>query len=337
MKKNKTLEFILKLILIIIMLMPPLFFTAKAYSFANNQNVTNWYNKKRFEDFYSLEENSLNIAFLGSSHSYCTFDPEIFDEQLQTNSHQFGMPLQHIDMSYYTLREILNYQKPDTVVLELYFDMIDDDYVNEPVNDLIAVLQNDELIAEINNNARPLSERTKQVLPFVKNQNAFLSYSNKQLMNNLKEKGFEKESIVLEGTEYYKGKGYVYANYIISPSEYDETNQFKNFDGTDYVISKKQKDYIYKIYDLTYDNDIQLIFVTAPLANVSLDYIQNYNVVHNIFNEIANELNIPYYDYNLINLNLKNEHFRDDAHLNDSGVQIVSNDLIKKLNSNYSK
>ncbi len=331
MKINNTLKFIFSLILMIVMLLPPIFFTTRAYNFANSQNVTNWYNQKRFEDFYALQENSLNLTFLGSSHSYCSFDPMLFDEKLQITSHQFGMPLQHIDMSYYTLREILNYQKPEVVVLELYFDMIDDDYVNEPVNDLIAVLQNNELIFEINKNVRPTSERAKQTLPFIKNQNAFLSYSNKQLMDYLKEEGFEKESIALDGNEYYKGKGYVFADYVMPQSEYDETNQFKNFDGKNYKISKTQKEYIYKIYDLATKNDIQLIFVTAPLANVSLDYIQNYDYIHNIFNNIANELNVPYYDYNLIDIGLQNKNFRDDAHLNDSGVQMISNDLINKI------
>ncbi len=329
--KNKNLKFIIKIIIIIIFLIPPIYFVSKVYNFANSQNLTNWYNQKRFEDFYALNDNTLNIAFLGSSHSYCTFDPAIFDEVLQTNSHQFGMPLQHIDMSYYTLREILNSQTPDVVVLELYFDMIDDDYVNEPVNDLIAVLQNEDLINEINKSVRPLGERSKQTLPFIKNQNAFLSYANKQLMSNLEQKGLKKESLTFVGTEYYKGKGYVYADYNMLQSEYDETNQFKNFDGKDYKISKVQKDYIYKIGELATKNDIQLVLVTAPLANVSLEYIKNYDNIHNIFNDIATNLKVPYYDYNIIELGLTNNHFRDDAHLNDSGVKIVSYDLINKL------
>ncbi len=328
---RKNFKFILRLLLMTILLILPLKYTSYIYNYANSQNMTNWYNQKRFEDFYALDKNTLDIAFLGSSHSYCTFDPNTFDEYLGTLSHQFGMPLQHIDMSYYTLREILNYQSPKIVVLELYFDMIDDDYVNEPVKDLIDVLDNKTLIDEINKEVRPLSEKTKQNIDFIKNQNAFLSYKNKELMYYLETIGFEKQDIALDGTEYYKGKGYVYADYNMPLSEFDETNQFKNFDGKNYKISNVQKDYIYKIYELTKENNIELIFVTAPLANVSHEYIKNYDIIHNTFKEISIELDVPYYDYNLINLNLTNDNFRDDAHLNDSGVQIVSKDFINKL------
>ncbi len=332
MKKN--LKFILKLSLMTLLLIPPLKYTSASYNYASQQNKTNWYNQKRFEDFYALEENTLDLAFLGSSHSYCTFDPEIFDQSLGTLSHQFGMPLQHIDMSYYTFREILNYQKPKVVVLELYFDMIDDNYVNEPVNDLINVLKNDYLIEEINTNVRPISEKTKHKIDFIKNQQAFLGYKNNLLMSKLEEQQLKKETTSQEGVEYYKGKGYIYADYNMPLSEFDETNQFKNYDGKKYSISSVQKNYIYKIADLAKENNIKLIFVTAPLANISQEYISNYDYIHNIFNDISKDLNVPYYDYNIIDLGLTHEHFRDDAHLNHSGVEIVSNDFINKLEVN---
>ncbi len=332
MKKN--LNFLLKLTLMGILLTPPLIYTTNLYNYADSQNKTNWYNQKRFEDFYALEPNTLDIAFLGSSHSYCTFDPFIFNDILNVSSFQFGMPLQHIDMSYYTLLEILNYQKPKVVVLEIYFDMLDDDYVNEPVNDLISVIQNEEIIELINNEVRPLNEQVKQNINFIKNQSSFLSYKNKELMTTLEDNGYTQEEIEVEGEEFYKGYGYISADYSMPLSEYDETNQFKNYDGKNFEISKVQKDYIYKISELAEENDIQLIFVTAPLANVSMDYIQNYDYIHNTINEIAQDLDVPYIDYNLIDVGLENENFRDDAHLNDSGANIVSTDLAYKIKNN---
>lgn len=66
--------------------------------------------------------------------------------------------------------------------------------------------------------------------------------------------------------------------------------------------------------------------MTAPVAVVSMDYIKNYDEIHEKMADLAKEVNAPYVDYNLVNRQtqmLTNENFRDDAHLNDSGVKIV--------------
>ena len=72
--------------------------------------------------------------------------------------------------------------------------------------------------------------------------------------------------------------------------------------------------------------DKNLIFVTAPVANVSMGYIKNYELIHNEIASFAKENDVPYIDYNIINMEegmFDTENFRDDAHLNDSGVKIL--------------
>ena len=74
------------------------------------------------------------------------------------------------------------------------------------------------------------------------------------------------------------------------------------------------------------EKGIKLIFVTAPIAPVSMDYIKNYDEVHDKLAALAEKLNVPYIDYNEKNYNekiLSNEYFRDDAHLNDRGVKVI--------------
>ena len=70
------------------------------YQQAASHNVINAFTQKRFEDFYNLPKDSLNMVFIGSSHSYCTFDPENFDSYFNIYSYQMGTPLQHLDKSY---------------------------------------------------------------------------------------------------------------------------------------------------------------------------------------------------------------------------------------------
>ena len=56
-----------------------------------------------------------------------------------------------------------------------------------------------------------------------------------------------------------------------------------------------------------------------------MDYIKNYEKINAAVTSAAQELNINYLDLNYETKNLLElNHFRDDAHLNDAGVKIVS-------------
>ena len=124
---------------------------------------------------------------------------------------------------------------------------------------------------------------------------------------------------------------------VIPDSELDETNQFKGFDGSDWEPDDTQLKYINKIAELCKENDIELVLVTAPIANVSMDYITDYNLVHDKMAEIAENIDAKYIDFNIINSEeglLKLENFRDDAHLNDSGVKIVDKYFVDWLVNN---
>ena len=89
-----------------------------AYEKAAKRNQINAFTKQRFEEYYALEKNTVDLLFIGSSHSYCTFDPQLIDPVLGTYSWQLGTPSQHADTSYYVLQNALETQSPHTVVME---------------------------------------------------------------------------------------------------------------------------------------------------------------------------------------------------------------------------
>lgn len=337
---KKTFIFGLKLLLFLACLLPTIFFIGKKYSSASTENIINGFNKQRFEDFYNLPKDSLDIVFLGSSHSYCTFNPEIFDEDLGTSSFQMGMPLQYPDSTYYTLKEVLNYQKPKLVVMEVYWDLLHNDFEFNQVKTLFQVLNNDTLKKEYIQKDFPIAEKLKYNINILKYQNDYFAYKGNELNKKIKTK-FNLQDKVLEkqvGIEKYVSKGYVYCDYNMLKDEYDKTNQFKGLDGKTFEFSNVQKQFLQKIINLCKENNITLVFVTAPIANVSMDYITNYDYVHNKIDAFAKENNIPYIDYNIINEQqnlLTNENFRDDAHLNDSGVNIISKHFLNYLKENF--
>lgn len=339
-KKKKKFNFIyIKAVVFILCLIPGVQYLGSKYITASTENLINTYNEKRWNEFYELPKNSLDIVFLGSSHSYCTFDPEIFDEQLGTSSYQMGMPLQHLDTTYYTLLEVLNYQKPELAVVEVYWDMLDDEFELTQAGYLFQVMRNKQLEEEYIKDVFPTGEKVKYNIDAFRYQADYFAYRNSELKKDIEEKLNvslpEKERQT--GTEEYRSKGYTMCDYNMLPDEFDKTNQFKGLDGKEWSADKAQIKYLNKIIETCRNNEIELVFVTAPIANVSMEYISNYDYIHNAVKKIADDNDIKYIDYNMVNRDeglLTNDNFRDDAHLNHSGVGIVDNHFIGWLNEN---
>jgi hypothetical protein len=78
-EKSSMPLFIFKAVLFVAMHVPVVVFIGHKYSVASTENQINTYNQCRWDEFYSLPKNSIDMVYLGSSHSYCTFDPEIVD------------------------------------------------------------------------------------------------------------------------------------------------------------------------------------------------------------------------------------------------------------------
>jgi hypothetical protein len=324
----------IKLIIFIIILSILLHHIGNYYEDISNENqITSAY-KKAWTEFYTLEPNTLDLIFIGSSHAYCTFDPEIIDAEIGTSSFNFGSPLQHADSTYYVLKEVLKYHKPKVMVFELYWDMLSNEFELKQADTVISAINNKEFEREFLRNAFPLNELVKYIFKPVRFQQDVFSYWNDELKEDIEKqlKPIEEEQKNVPGVSYHRSRGFIYSNIVIPESEFHETNQFIGFDGATWDFNETQKSYIEKIVKLCKDEGITPIFVTAPIANVSMEYIKNYDMLHKKIADFADELDVPYRDYNIVNEEKNlfvNENFRDDAHLNYSGVQIFMKDFIE--------
>ena len=233
---------------------------------------------------------------------------------------------------------MLKTQKPKVVVLELYWDMLDDKFEMKQANSFFEVLNDDNVKKEYIKEVFPINEKVKYSILPIRYQQDYFAYEADEIGKNIESRyGVSKPKAETNGTEYYLAKGYTYCDTVIPDSELDETNQFKGFDGSDWEPDDTQLKYINKIAELCKENDIELVLVTAPIANVSMDYITDYNSVHDKMAEIAENIDAKYIDFNIINSEeglLKLENFRDDAHLNDSGVKIVDKYFVDWLVNN---
>jgi len=70
--------------------------------------------------YYKLPKNSIDLLFIGSSHSYCTFNTHLFDHYLECNSLNLGTDSQSLSITYSAILEILKKQNPKVIVIEIY-------------------------------------------------------------------------------------------------------------------------------------------------------------------------------------------------------------------------
>lgn len=67
------------------------------------------------------EQENIETLFLGSSHVFCGYDPQILDEVLGENTYLASTPVQKVDGSYYLLKEVIKNNELKKVYLDMYF------------------------------------------------------------------------------------------------------------------------------------------------------------------------------------------------------------------------
>jgi len=73
------------------------------------------------DGFYELEENSIDVLFLGSSQIMTSISPVRIYEKTGISSYNMGTEQQNMVLSYYLLKEALRFQSPRIVVLDVFF------------------------------------------------------------------------------------------------------------------------------------------------------------------------------------------------------------------------
>ena len=75
---------------------------------------------ERMSGFYSLPKNTLDIVFIGTSHLYCGIVPMKLWEDYGITSYVLAQQQQIIECSYAYINEVLKYQSPKLIVLDIY-------------------------------------------------------------------------------------------------------------------------------------------------------------------------------------------------------------------------
>ena len=308
---------------------------------------TSSYTRLTMHELYETADSGENIdtLFLGSSHCFRAYDPQLFTELTGKNSFNLGSSSQNYDTSYYLLREAARYNDLKTVYLDMHYKFL---FIDKQDRDLVqANIISDYMRFSLNKlefllTTSETDEYTNRFLPFRRNwqQLGDLSYIRSVWEKKQAESYRNYEPVALED-EYYAGRGFVWSDAELNADEItwwdnftDVPEDMENDSGVTYTL-----DYIERIVEFCREEGIRLVFVTAPSFDRYLEEIGPYDLAHQYIQELADSYGIPYLDFNLCRdeyLNLGQESYIDVDHLNGKGAAALTT-LLSELDGSLAE
>lgn len=284
------------------------------------------YTRVMFYEMYHQEEN-IDVLFIGSSHCYRSLNPKVIDEIWNKNTFNGGTSSQVLDGSYAILNEVAKDNDLETVYLEMFYTQMGGDYSKRTQLTSTYIIY-DYLKPSINKYSYILSAAPKEyyIESFVMARRNWKRVFEKGYINSLIGKKLSDEyrnfQYIDHGMEAYLGKGYV-ANYNTLEGSYISEGHF----APTRALSEDDIKYIEEIKSLCDEKGIRLVLFSAPMSDFRLCDAGNYDSYINEINQLASDLNIEYFDFNLCKsdfLCLTEEDFYDDQHMNNVGADKFS-------------
>lgn len=280
--------------------------------------------KKMWNDL--KKEKDINTLFIGSSIAQVAFDPYLLDEQLKIKSFNMGSGSQSLQQTYIGINEILKQHKIKTIVLGMgHFTLVQENKIN---SDMIFInSKEDEFWKKRKEQAKYCltkehiknTESINFLFPWIYTNCGF---SPKKIIKNLKIKTniIDKEKLEESNSIFYIGKGF------FSNKKTHDYNKVGD-EVSDKIYPKEifsyNFDMLKKIVALCKSNGIELIVINpvSPIYDV-LSYGNEYFFTMYKLKEFFKDLEVPYYDFNLIKPNIfqsEEDYFYDHEHLNQKG------------------
>lgn len=295
---------------------------------------TTWYSSSRImmHEFYTQEEN-IDILFVGSSHCYRSFVPEITDKILGGNTFNAGSSSQGLDGSLALIKEAVKNNQLKQVYLEVYYmiamytdyeertDMtstyIISDYMRPSLNKLKYLLQASTKEHYINSFI-PARRHWEKLF------DADYIKSVVQRKNTAVYREYRYDYVTTEN-EYYVGKGYVASNISEAQGAYWAEEDFAPIKEED--ISSDWKKSLQEIIAFCKQKNIELTLISSPMPDFRLISVENYDKYIEYIQKVTEGTGVKYYDFNLCRENWfsgEEELFLDTDHLNKRGAELFS-------------
>lgn len=267
--------------------------------------------------FFDIEENTLDVLCMGSSHGYSSFQPNTLWNEFGLTSYVLCSQRQTPTTTYYLLQEALKYQKPKVLFLETYYFFYSGKYTDEAALRLaIDGIPLDEVKYRMIQDVlqgHSLKDKLSYYIPFLKYHGRW---------DELNDTDFHSK-------EYLKGSIFDFGVYQMEEPELPAEGR---------ELPEVVSEYFEKIVKLCEDNDIELVLFTAPYGyKDNLEGYMSKQKISVTLESYLDNLDIPY-----LYLQKTNEagidyaaDFRDYAHLNTNGAVKVTRYLGNYLAANF--
>lgn len=294
-----------------------------------------------WHSFY--QQDHIENLYLGSSHVYCDLDPTTLDELNGQNNFNLSTSAQRLQESYYNLLEADRLYDLENVYVELYYvwstgdggdysktsslqvGWRNTDYMNllSPVRYLA--------VCNMNDNEHYLDA----LLPFLRGR-AYLfdaDYITARIS--------EKEAEDYQNYCYTSERDNYYIRY--DPKGDWETNREYDLSAwsqstIELVLTTDAQEYLRKIIEYCQSHDLTLTLFCSPIYEVQIMSAENYDSYVDSVTAIAQEYNVPFYDFNLCKGEYlpiqKPENFSDIGHLNNNGSDLFTRFFYRVVTGN---
>ncbi|MBE6920596.1 MAG: hypothetical protein E7468_03415 [Ruminococcaceae bacterium] len=267
--------------------------------------------------FSNLPEHSVNVVGVGSSHMYCTLNPVHIYEQTGDSYYVLATQQQPVEATYYYVKEALEQQSPDVIIIEglmylNYSGAVQEGVAHDAIDPFPDDLNKWKMIGEMN------TEDAKENYYF-----PFLKYHTRW-----------KELTKADFDFSYKCKtdplhGFVF----LKESKPNTCTQLSYEDAELGILAERNLEYLQKTVELVREHGSQPMILLAPYSTAIEDLAQI-----KALSVFCCEERIPFLDLNIVynELGIDNDiDYYDEGHLNVYGAEKASRYIANFVDTHF--
>lgn len=268
--------------------------------------------------FYELEDNTVDVLFLGSSHAFESFNTGTLWDEYGMSTYVLGGSVQPMWNTYYYLKEALKTQTPKLIVLEGYMTSYTSEFSDDSriIKNTFGMRWTKDKVDAIKIST-PESRYNEFLMEYPQYHMRYSELSREDFFVNQGNPFFEN----------WKGFG---CNMITTAFEAPDVSDVTERQP----LYEKSEEYYRKTIELAIAHNIPIMVVVTPYAGITAEVQAMYNTA----SDIATEYGVQFINYNLIYEQIGIDFATDAAdtdHLNYRGNVKLSKDVGRLIQEKY--
>ncbi|MBO4750349.1 MAG: hypothetical protein J5546_08530 [Lachnospiraceae bacterium] len=256
--------------------------------------------------FSELKRDSIDTVFIGTSHLFCSIDPDLLADEYGLNTFMLATSGQTLPMSYYATMEAIEYQHPKRIIFEACY-----------MANGLTVIDNE--MSHYFFDGMPLCKAKKLAIEELIEEEDRIYFYLPFGVYHTRWKELGKVDFTNEETSK---RGAFHSDRVAHNTDIPLVHPLETAEIPDHMI-----EYFDKIVELCKENDVELILYVAPFNGLYEDEycdesIKNTQRIFNAVGEYATERGLEWHNlfYELDELGLDNDtDWMDRQHLNNNG------------------